>query len=260
MKSVGEVMAIGRCFAESLQKALRGLETGLTGLDEIDIPGALEADAAEAEGGDRGKAAVIRALGAATPDRLRVIAQALRHGLTVEEVAGASAYEPWFVRQIATLVGEEAQLVANGLPAGPAELRRIKALGFSDARLAFLTGQEEGQVRAVRHRMGVRPVFKRVDSCAAEFAAVTPYLYSTYETGALGAEPQCEAEPTGRRKAMILGGGPNRIGQGIEFDYCCCHAAFALAAIGVEGRSWSTTIPRRCRPTTTPPTGCSSSH
>ncbi len=226
MKSVGEVMAIGRCFAESLQKALRGLETGLSGLDEIDIPGAGEPET--------GSTAVVRALGAATPDRLRVIAQAFRHGLGVAEIAAACAYEPWFLRQIEALVAEEERLRSHGLPADPAALRRIKALGFSDARLATLTGQTEAQVRAARHALGVRPVFKRIDSCAAEFAAATPYMYSTYEVGALGQPPQCEADPTARRKAVILGGGPNRIGQGIEFDYCCCHAAFALDEAGVE--------------------------
>ncbi len=226
MKSVGEVMAIGRTFAESLQKALRGLETGLTGLDEIEIPGALEADT--------GRGAILRALGVPTPDRLRVIAEAFRHGLTVEEIAQACAYEPWFLHQIETLVAEEARVRAHGLPANPAALTRLKALGFSDARLAALTDQTEAQVRAARHALGVRPVFKRIDSCAAEFAAVTPYMYSTYETGELGRPAQCEADPSDRRKVIILGGGPNRIGQGIEFDYCCCHAAFAMAELGIE--------------------------
>ncbi|HEY2480885.1 MAG TPA: carbamoyl-phosphate synthase large subunit [Caulobacteraceae bacterium] len=226
MKSVGEVMAIGRTFAESLQKALRGLETGLAGLDEIEIPGALEAAT--------GRGAILRALGVPTPDRLRVIAEAFRHGLTVEEIAQACAYEPWFLRQIETLVAQEAQVRAHGLPADTGALTRLKALGFSDARLAALTGQSEAQVRTARHGLGVRPVFKRIDSCAAEFAAVTPYMYSTYETGALGRPPQCEADPTDRRKVIILGGGPNRIGQGIEFDYCCCHAAFAMAELGIE--------------------------
>jgi carbamoyl-phosphate synthase large subunit len=227
MKSVGEVMAIGRCFAESLQKALRGLETGLTGLDEIRIEGADDGDGA-------GRAALVRALGEPTPDRLRVIAQAFRHGLTVEEVNGACAYDPWFLRQIEALIAEEARLRADGLPSDALRLRRIKALGFSDARLATLTGQSEADVRATRRKLGVRPVFKRIDSCAAEFAAVTPYMYSTYETGVLGEPPECEAAPTAARKAIILGGGPNRIGQGIEFDYCCCHAAFAMDEIGVE--------------------------
>jgi carbamoyl-phosphate synthase large subunit len=226
MKSVGEVMAIGRTFAESLQKALRGLETGLTGLDEIEIEGAGDPTS--------GKSAVTRALGVPTPDRLRVIAQAFRHGLSVEEIAAACAYEPWFLRQIEALIAEEAVLHGHGLPAEPHALRRIKALGFSDARLAKLTGQSEAQVRAARHAQGVRPVFKRIDTCAGEFRASTPYMYSTYESGALGQAPHCESEASDRRKAIILGGGPNRIGQGIEFDYCCCHAAFALDQIGVE--------------------------
>ncbi|MFZ5669334.1 MAG: carbamoyl-phosphate synthase large subunit [Pseudomonadota bacterium] len=225
MKSVGEVMAIGRTFAESLQKALRGLETGLSGLDEIDIPGA--------EDPDNARAAVLRALTIPTPDRLRVIAQAFRHGLTVEEIAEACAYEAWFLRQIAEIVRHEGLVRAGGLPAADG-LRRLKALGFSDARLARLADLTEGEVRARRHAMDIRPVFKRIDTCAGEFAATTPYMYSTYETGALGQAPDCEAEPSDRRKAIILGGGPNRIGQGIEFDYCCCHAAFALDAIGIE--------------------------
>ena len=226
MKSVGEVMAIGRTFAESLQKALRGLETGLSGLDEIDIPGA--------EDPETGKAAVQRALGVPTPDRLLNIAQAFRHGLSVEEIAAACSYEPWFLRQIQTLVTEETRLRRHGLTTDPTALRRLKAMGFSDARLARLTGQSEMDVRKVRHEVGVRPVFKRIDTCAGEFRAATPYMYSTYETGALGQAPMCESEPSGRKKAIILGGGPNRIGQGIEFDYCCCHAAFALDEIGVE--------------------------
>ena len=226
MKSVGEVMAIGRTFAESLQKALRGLETGLCGLDDIEVAGA--------DDPDTGKAAVMRALTQPTPDRIRLIAQAFRHGLTVAEVKDACAYEPWFLRQIEQLVAEEAQVRRHGLPAGAAALRRLKAMGFADARLAALSGQSEAEVRAARHAAGVRPVFKRVDSCAAEFAALTPYMYSTYESGALGQVPECEAAPSERRKAIILGGGPNRIGQGIEFDYCCCHAAFALAEVGIE--------------------------
>jgi carbamoyl-phosphate synthase large subunit len=226
MKSVGEVMAIGRTFAESLQKALRGLETGLTGLDEIPIDGAHDPET--------GRSAVTRALGVPTPDRLRVIAQAFRHGLSVEEIAAACAYEPWFLRQIQALVAEEAHLRQHGLPAEAHKLRRLKALGFSDARLAKLTGQSEAQVRAARQGLGVRPVYKRIDTCAGEFRATTPYMYSTYETGALGQAPHCEAEASDRKKAIILGGGPNRIGQGIEFDYCCCHAAFALDQIGVE--------------------------
>ncbi|MDO1560456.1 carbamoyl-phosphate synthase large subunit [Brevundimonas sp. 2R-24] len=229
MKSVGEVMAIGRTFQESLQKALRGLETGLTGLNDVEIEGA---------GGDEDPAAlrgaVLRALGQPTPDRLRVIAQAFRHGLTVEEVAEACAYEPWFLRQIEEIVRTEARLRADGLPKDAAALRTIKAMGFSDARLAELTGSSEGAVRRVRRSMDVRPVFKRIDTCAAEFASETAYMYSTYETGVFGQPPECEAEPSDRQKAIILGGGPNRIGQGIEFDYCCVHAAFAFDEIGVE--------------------------
>jgi carbamoyl-phosphate synthase large subunit len=226
MKSVGEVMAIGRTFAESLQKALRGLETGLAGLDEITIDGA--------DDPETGRAAVIRQLGQPTPDRLRVIAQAFRHGLSCEEVNAACAYEPWFLRQIEQLVHEERLIVRNGLPAEAAAFRRLKALGFSDARLAKLTGATEAAVRETRRALGVRPVFKRIDTCAGEFRAETPYMYSTYESGALGQTPDCESEPSDARKAIILGGGPNRIGQGIEFDYCCCHAAFALDEIGVE--------------------------
>ena len=163
-----------------------------------------------------------------------MIAQAFRHGLSVAEVNAACSYEPWFLRQIEQLVAEEDKLRFDGLPSDAMDLRRLKAMGFSDARLATLTEQTEAEVRAARRALGVRPVYKRIDSCAAEFAAATPYMYSTYETGALGQPPECESDPTARRKAIILGGGPNRIGQGIEFDYCCCHAAFALAEIGVE--------------------------
>ena len=226
MKSVGEVMAIGRTFAESLQKALRGLETGLTGLNEIAIENASDPE--------MGHAAIIRALGQPTPDRLLVIAQAFRHGLSVEEVNAACSYEPWFLRQIQHLVAEEARVAREGLPGSAEAFRTLKAQGFSDARLAALTHTTEAEVREQRRGLGVRPVFKRIDTCAGEFRAETPYMYSTYETGALGQIPECESEPTDAKKAIILGGGPNRIGQGIEFDYCCCHAAFALADIGVE--------------------------
>jgi len=226
MKSVGEVMAIGRTFAESLQKALRGLETGLTGLDDIDIPGA--------DDPETGRAAVMRALGNPTPDRLRVIAQAFRHGLSVEEINAACSYEPWFLRQIADIVRTEGHIRVAGLPDTAHALRKLKAMGFSDARLGKLTGRTEKDIRAARRALNVRPVFKRIDSCAAEFAATTPYMYSTYETGALGQAPECESEPSAAKKAIILGGGPNRIGQGIEFDYCCCHAAFALDEVGIE--------------------------
>jgi carbamoyl-phosphate synthase large subunit len=226
MKSVGEVMAIGRTFAESLQKALRGLETGLTGLDEVEI-----------EGGDdpeMGHAAILRELATPTPDRIRTIAQAFRAGLTTEEIYDACAYEPWFLRQIQDLVVKEREIREQGLPDTAAGFRALKGLGFSDARLAKLTHLTEAAVRNSRRALGVRPVFKRIDTCAGEFRAETPYMYSTYETGALGQAPDCESDPSERTKAIILGGGPNRIGQGIEFDYCCCHAAFALDEIGVE--------------------------
>jgi carbamoyl-phosphate synthase large subunit len=229
MKSVGEVMAVGRTFQESVQKALRGLETGLSGFDEIDIPGVDSAtDPAVV------KSAVIRALGLPTPDRLRNIAQAFRHGLTVEEINAACSYEPWFLRQIEEIVAEEAKVEAHGLPEDAASLRKLKARGFSDVRLGLLSGLTETEVRARRRSLGVRPVYKRIDTCAGEYASGAAYMYSTYETGAFGQAPQCESEPTDRKKAVILGGGPNRIGQGIEFDYCCCHAAFAFDQIGVE--------------------------
>ena len=229
MKSVGEVMAIGRTFQESMQKALRGLETGLSGFDEIEIDGTTDTDDDSAI-----RAAVVRALGTPTPDRIRVIAQAFRHGLTVEEVQAACSYEPWFLRQIADIVREEGHLRVRGLPTEARAFRQLKAKGFSDARIATLTGSTESAVRKARRGLDVRPVFKRIDTCAAEFASATAYMYSTYETGALGQVPECESRPSDRRKAIILGGGPNRIGQGIEFDYCCCHAAFAFAEIDVE--------------------------
>jgi carbamoyl-phosphate synthase large subunit len=229
MKSVGEVMAIGRTFAESMQKALRGLETGLSGFDEVEITGVKTA-----ENPDAIRDAVIRELGRPTPDRVRVIAQAFRHGLSVEDIHAACEYEPWFLRQIETIVSEEAKIGAMGLPTTAQAFRTLKAMGFSDVRLAKLTGKTEKDVRALRQELNVRPVFKRIDTCAAEFASSTAYMYSTYESGALGQVPECEAEPSDRAKAIILGGGPNRIGQGIEFDYCCCHAAFAFKDMGIE--------------------------
>jgi carbamoyl-phosphate synthase large subunit len=227
MKSVGEAMAVGRTFQESLQKALRSLDTGLTGLDEIAIEGAADED--------QGRAAVRARLVTPKADRLLVVAEALRRGVSVDEICAAAHYDPWFVRQIAEIIAAEAEIRAEGLPKEAAALRAIKAQGFSDARLAKLTGQRERDVRAARRKLGVRPQFKRIDSCAAEFRATTPYMYSTYEFPAFheGA-PECEADPGERNKIIILGGGPNRIGQGIEFDYCCCHAAFACADIGVE--------------------------
>ena len=226
MKSVGEAMAIGRTFQESLQKALRSLDTGLTGLDEIGIEGAADEDA--------GRAAVRARLVTPKADRLLVAAEALRRGLTVEEICAAAHYDPWFVRELAEIIGSEADVRAHGLPKDAVAFRALKAQGFSDARLAKLTAQRERDVRAARRKLGVRPQFKRIDSCAAEFRATTPYMYSTYEFPAYGGEADCEAEPSDRKKIIILGGGPNRIGQGIEFDYCCCHAAFACAEIGVE--------------------------
>ncbi|MGA7676624.1 MAG: carbamoyl-phosphate synthase large subunit [Rhizomicrobium sp.] len=229
MKSVGEVMAIGRTFAESLQKALRSLETGLTGLDEIPL--------------ENDKNTIRAALARATPDRLRLAAQAMRHGFPFDEIAAITKYDPWFLREIEAILAVEAEVRAHGLPEDADGMRRLKMMGFSDARLAKLSGKKENKVRALRQGLGVRPVFKRVDTCAAEFAALTPYMYSTYETP-VGGVVECESRPTGAKKIIILGGGPNRIGQGIEFDYCCCHAAFALSERGFE------TIMINCNPET----------
>ena len=229
MKSVGEAMAIGRSFQESMQKALRSMETDLDGFDEIEIAGT-----EDAASGDTRKDAVRAALAIPTPDRLRVIAQAFREGLTVDEVERASLYEPWFLRQIEEIVHAEEDVSTLGLPDTTEKFLALKSMGFSDARLAKLAGKPEAQLRADRHALGVRPVYKRVDTCAAEFYAATPYMYSCYETPSFGGKADCESEPTDRKKAIILGGGPNRIGQGIEFDYCCCHAAFAFAEMGIE--------------------------
>jgi carbamoyl-phosphate synthase large subunit len=234
MKSVGEVMAIGRTFAESLQKALRGLETGLTGLNEIDIDGL-------GQGDDRN--AVRAAIGTPTPDRLLKVAQAMRMGFSVEEVHAACKIDPWFLAQMRGILDAEEALREHGLPVTERGMRRVKALGFSDARLGELTGLGEAAVRERRHALGVRPVYKRIDTCAAEFASPTAYMYSTYEAPFAGA-PVDEANPSERTKVAILGGGPNRIGQGIEFDYCCCHAAFALGDAGYE------TIMVNCNPET----------
>ncbi|WP_022696985.1 carbamoyl-phosphate synthase large subunit [Euryhalocaulis caribicus] len=224
MKSVGEAMAMGRTFKESLQKALRSLEIGVSGLDPVEIAGLGDGDDFKA---------VRAALSKPTPDRLLIIAEAFRQGFTVEEIHAACSYEPWFLRQLEELVTTEKQVIENGLPDTADAFRALKADGFSDARLAALTGIPEEEVRARRHALNVRPVYKRVDTCAGEFAAQTPYLYSTYESPSFG-EPECEAEPSSRKKVAILGGGPNRIGQGIEFDYCCCHAAFALEEMDIE--------------------------
>ena len=253
MKSVGEAMAIGRTFHESVQKALASLETGLTGLDEIEIPGAPPlpapfcnggaiASTGENAGGD-GHAAITAALAKLTPDRLRVIAQAMRHGLSDCDIQDVTNFDPWFLARIREIVDAEADVLENGLSESREELRKLKMLGFTDARLAKLTGLREDDVRRSRHGLGVNAVFKRIDTCAAEFEAHTPYMYSTYEEPAMG-EAECEANPTGRCKVVILGGGPNRIGQGIEFDYCCCHACFALSAAGFE------TIMVNCNPET----------
>jgi len=224
MKSVGEVMAIGRTFGESLQKALRGLETGLTGLNDIEIPGLGEGD---------DKNAIRAALAAPVPDRILKIAQAIRAGATDEQIHASCKYDPWFIARIREIVETEADIRRLGLPDEPAILRQLKSMGFSDARLAELTGQSEDAVAAHRARLDVHPVYKRIDTCAAEFASPTAYMYSTYEEPFAGALVS-EAEVSDREKVIILGGGPNRIGQGIEFDYCCCHAAFALDEIGIE--------------------------
>ncbi len=261
MKSVGEVMAIGRNIHESLQKALRGLETGLSGFNYIDALKGASKDELSAE------------LSRATPDRLLVAAQALREGMSVAEIHAIAKFDPWFLERLEEIIAEENGIKANGLPNGPEALRRLKAMGFSDKRLAYLAleslnmrpGMEtavrrgsgiamqaaramagavtEDEVRALRHKLGVRPVFKRIDTCAAEFEAKTPYMYSTYEAPSFGT-PECESQPTNREKIVILGGGPNRIGQGIEFDYCCVHACFALADAGYE------TIMVNCNPET----------
>jgi carbamoyl-phosphate synthase large subunit len=260
MKSVGEVMAIGRNIHESMQKALRGLETGLSGFNNVEHLQGAPRDVIEA------------ALAQRTPDRLLIAAQALREGFTVAEVHALAAYDPWFLERIAEIVAAEEGVCRNGLPQDAAGMRRLKAMGFSDKRLAWLAlrsanlregtdamakssgligevvkamtgGATEADVRKLRQKLGVRPVFKRIDTCAAEFDAKTPYMYSTYEAPSFG-EPECESMPTERQKVVILGGGPNRIGQGIEFDYCCCHACFALADAGYE------TIMVNCNPET----------
>ncbi|UIJ73989.1 carbamoyl-phosphate synthase large subunit [Aurantimonas sp. HBX-1] len=224
MKSVGEVMAIGRTFEESLQKALRGLETGLDGLDEIEIPGIGEGD---------DKNAIRAALGTPTPDRLLMVAQALRMGTSPEQVHQSCKIDPWFIARIKAIIDLEERVREHGLPEDPDNLRFLKSAGFSDARLAKLAGTDEASVSALRERLDIHPVYKRIDTCAAEFASPTPYMYSTYERPFAGAL-RSEAEVSSARKVVILGGGPNRIGQGIEFDYCCCHAAFALNDAGYE--------------------------
>ncbi len=234
MKSVGEAMAIGRTFGESLQKALRSLETGLSGVDEVEIEGM-------GLGDDR--AAIRAALGRPTPDRLLVVADALRHGLTHDEIYEACKIDHWFIDQLQEIVDLEKKVRTFGLPDDPANFRMLKAAGFSDVRLGSLSGLSERDVREKRYGLNVHPVYKRIDTCAAEFASPTAYMYSTYETPFAG-ETVCESQPTDREKIVILGGGPNRIGQGIEFDYCCCHACFALSDAGYE------TIMVNCNPET----------
>ncbi|MCD2323736.1 carbamoyl-phosphate synthase large subunit [Sphingomonas sp. IC-56] len=264
MKSVGEVMAIGRNIHESMQKALRGLETGLSGFNNVDKLAGAPRDLIEA------------ALAVRSPDRLLIAAQALREGFTVSEVQALTAYDPWFLERIAEIVAAEEQVCRDGLPQDAQGMRRLKAMGFSDKRLAYLSlkslnmrqgtaamarshgligevakamtgGVTEGDVRKLRHKLGVRPVFKRIDTCAAEFEAKTPYMYSTYEAPSFG-EPENESMPSDRKKVVILGGGPNRIGQGIEFDYCCCHACFALGSD--QGGAGYETIMVNCNPET----------
>ncbi len=234
MKSVGESMAIGRTFAESLQKALRSLETGLSGLDDIEIEGLGNGDDMN----------VTRAaLGSPTPDRLLVVGQALRLGMSVDDIYAACKIDKWFIERLAEIVALENKIKTHGLPPDAENFRTLKAAGFSDMRLGSLTGKSETDVRTQRHALNVRPVFKRIDTCAAEFASPTAYMYSTYETPFAG-ETRCEARPSDREKIVILGGGPNRIGQGIEFDYCCVHACFALSDAGFE------TIMINCNPET----------
>jgi carbamoyl-phosphate synthase large subunit len=231
MKSVGEAMAIGRTIHESLQKALASMETGLTGFDEVEIEGAPE------------KSAVIKAISKQTPDRMRTIAQAMRYGLSNDDIYGVTKFDPWFLDRIREIIEAEEQVRQNGLPTATADMRRLKMMGFTDARLANLTGFKEADVRKSRQSLGVTAVFKRIDTCAAEFEAQTPYMYSTYEAPMMG-EVECEARPSDKKKVVILGGGPNRIGQGIEFDYCCCHACFSLTDTGYE------TIMINCNPET----------
>jgi carbamoyl-phosphate synthase large subunit len=234
MKSVGEAMSIGRCFAESLQKGLRSLETGLTGLNDITIDGAHAEDKVDA---------IKAALSQPRPDRMLVIAQAFREGLSLEDIQRACSYDPWFLGQIEAIVKTEQSIKANGLPTDYFGMLTLKKLGFSDVRLAELANQTAEEVRIRREKLQVHPVYKRIDTCAGEFPSSTPYMYSCYEGDGVN-PPQCESQPSDREKVVILGGGPNRIGQGIEFDYCCVHAAFSLKDAGYE------TIMVNCNPET----------
>jgi len=237
MKSVGEAMSIGRTFAESLQKGLRSMETGLDGLNEVEIPGA-NASSPEAV-----REAVLKALSLPRPDRILTIAQAFRHGLKLEEIQAACSYDPWFIEQIEDIVAMEADLIKNGLPGNAQKMQQVKAMGFSDKRLAHLCNRTMKDTLFRRDVLNVHPVYKRIDTCAAEFPSKTPYMYSCYEGNGL-TPGECEADVSEKSKIMILGGGPNRIGQGIEFDYCCVHAAFALSDVGYE------TIMVNCNPET----------
>ncbi|QHI95857.1 carbamoyl-phosphate synthase large subunit [Aristophania vespae] len=230
MKSVGEAMSVGRSFAESLQKGLRSMETGLTGLDPVPAPG------------DGSHEAYKAALSEPRPERILMVAQAFRAGLSLEDIQEACLFEPWFLRQIEALIATERAIESKGLPQDAISLRQLKAQGFSDRQLARLSGKSVKDIVALRERLEVHPVYRRIDTCAAEFASDTPYLYSTYE-GGFGT-PECESQPTEADKIVILGGGPNRIGQGIEFDYCCVHAAYALREAGFE------TIMVNCNPET----------
>jgi carbamoyl-phosphate synthase large subunit len=231
-------MAIGRTFQESLQKALRSLETGFSGLNEIGIPGL-------GQGKDHGddRNAIRAAIGTPTPERLLLVAEAMRLNMSIDEIHDACKIDKWFLEQIKGIVDTENKVRELGLPDNAPALRGLKAMGFSDKRLAELAGKQAKDVRALRKSLDVRPVYKRIDTSAAEFASPTAYMYSTYETPFAG-EVADEARPSDRKKIVILGGGPNRIGQGIEFDYCCCHAAFALSEAGYE------TIMINCNPET----------
>ena len=253
MKSVGEAMAIGRSFHESVQKALASMETGLTGFDEVDIDGMPSDDQMVLRDGILvGKTleiqtvvdkALTRELAIQSPDRMRVIAHSMRYGFSDDEINDITHFDPWFLARIREIIDAETIVKANGLPEDELGIRRLKMMGFTDGRLAILTGRSETDIRNARQNLGVVAVFKRIDTCAAEFEAQTPYMYSTYEAPAMGTV-ECEARPTDRKKVVILGGGPNRIGQGIEFDYCCCHACYSLTEQGYE------TIMINCNPET----------
>ncbi len=236
MKSVGEVMSIGRTFAESLQKAYRSMETGLTGLNEVTILGAHTGQGIDED-------AVFAALGQPVPERLLNIAQAFRLGISAHDIQRVTHFDPWFLAQISAIIQTEGHVCDSGLPENFDGMMRLKRMGFSDARLAELSGKTEAEVVALREKLQLHPVFKRIDTCAAEFPSQTPYMYSAYE-GESSLPGECEAEPSEREKVIILGGGPNRIGQGIEFDYCCVHAVFALEEAGYE------TIMVNCNPET----------